>query len=205
LSHETELAGLGSESLVRRARAGDRRAFEELYRRYQPAVARRLSHLLGPAGPVADLVQETFEQALRGLGGLRADGSFGHWVLRIAQNSARAHHRRKHRSLWRLWERPELEQDVPAPGSGAESFPSLRLVHAALDQLSAPLREAVVLYELEGLSLAEMAAALEIPLDTAASRLRRGREKLRRALEALGCGAALVPEDRVAVYGSQRS
>jgi RNA polymerase sigma-70 factor (ECF subfamily) len=182
-----ELAGQGSELLVSRARLGERAAFEELYRRYYPAVVRRLSHLLGPAGPVADLVQETFEQALRGLVHLRSEACFGHWLLRIAQNVARAHHRKRRRSLWRLWEQPEQEQEVPARGADAdESLPSLRLVHAALERLSPRLREAVVLHELEGLSLAEMAAALEIPLHTAASRLRRGRDRLREELERLG-------------------
>jgi len=200
-----ELASLGTDLLVSRARAGERLAFEELYRRYCPSVVRRLSHLLGPAGPVADLTQEAFEQALRGLPRLRADGCFGPWLLRIAQNAARAHHRRKRRSLWRLWERPEQEQEVPATIGDAEAgFPSLRLVHAALDRLSPPLREAVVLYELEGLSLAEMAAALDIPLHTAASRLRRGREKLRRALQVLGCEGGSVVEGGVAAYGSER-
>ena len=94
---------------------------------------------------------------------------------------------------------------MPAKGEDLEqSLPSLRLVHAALERLSPRLREAVVLFELEGLSLAEMAVALEIPLHTAASRLRRGREKLRVALQLLGCAAPAGLEGTVAAYGSER-
>ena len=67
-----------------------------------------------------------------------------------------------------------------------ETYPTLRAVHRALGQLSDSLREAVVLFELEGLSLAEMSLELDVPLHTAASRVRRGREKLRRSLERMG-------------------
>ena len=120
----TELLSLGTEALVSRARSGEGAAFEELYRRYCPAVTRRLSHLLGPAGPVADLVQESFEQAWRGLPRLRGEGCFATWLLRIAQNAARGYYRRSQRSLWRLWDRPEQEHDVPAPSRDDGGGPS---------------------------------------------------------------------------------
>lgn len=191
---------LGSQQLVELARDGDRAAFEELYQRYCPAVTRRLSHLLGPHGPVADLVQETFIQAYRNLGRFRGDSPFGHWVLRIASNLARSHFRRTYRRPWKLWERPEAEDTVPCRAERVDDiYPTLHAVHVALGRLSPPLREAVILFELEGLSLAEMSAQLGIPLHTAASRVRRGRKRLRRALERLGLcpalhGVALCPE-----------
>jgi RNA polymerase sigma-70 factor, ECF subfamily len=187
------LTDLTSEDLVALARQGDRAAFEELYRRYYPPVTRRLSHLGGPSAPVADLAQETFVQAYRSLARFRGEAPFSHWVLRIATNIARTHYRRGRRSIWRLWARPEDEQAVPATTSSVdETYPTLHAVHRALDHLSPPLREAVILFELEGLSLAEMAVALEIPLHTAASRVRRGRERLRGALERLGYVAPMA-------------
>lgn len=181
------LSSVGSEELVARAQAGDRVAFEELYHRFYPAVVKRLTHLMGPSVSVNDLVQETFVQAYRHLSRFRGEGHFCHWVLRIASNVARSNYRRTRRSIFRLWERPELEDAVPSPiESVDEAYPTLRAVHQALEQLSPPLREAVVLFELEGMSLAEIASELGVPLHTVASRLRRGRERLRKVLEGMG-------------------
>lgn len=180
--------------LVDRARGGDREAFEEVYRRYYPRVTRRVSFLVGPQGPVADLVQETFVKAYRGLGSFNGERPFGHWVMRIATNTARSHHRRRGRRLWRLWDRAEDAERVPSPVSTVDtSYPDLQAVHRALERLSANLREAVVLHELEGLSLAEIAALLEISINTAASRVRRGRKRLKRALEGMGFSPGAEP------------
>lgn len=178
---------VATEELVRQAQAGDRAAFEELYHRFYPAVVRRLTHLMGPTVAVNDLVQDTFARAFQNLKRFRGDGHFCHWVLRIASNEARSAFRRNKRSLWRLWDRPERADLVASPlKSVDETFPTLHAVHQALAHLSPTLREAVVLYELEGLSLAEMSTELGVPLHTAASRVRRGRERLRRSLEHMG-------------------
>jgi RNA polymerase sigma-70 factor (ECF subfamily) len=192
-----------TEDLVREAQRGARAPFEELYRRYYPPVVRRISHLVGPAGAasVHDLAQETFLRAYRALGQLRAGGercSFAGWVLRIATNAARDHYRQHRRRPWRLWRRADDEQAVAARAQGVDqSYPTLQAVHRALEQISPKLREAVILFELEELSLAEMASLLEVPLHTAASRVRRGREELRAALERMGWqpGAAAVGAD----------
>ena len=180
-----------AEELVSRARRGDRAAFEELYLRYHPMVIRRLVHLCGP-GPgsaVADLAQEVFVNAYRGLHRYRGDAPVHRWLLRIATNQARTHHRNalRRRSFWRLWDKPEQQEQVPCPLETVDlAYPQLAAVHRGLAKLSPRLREAVVLFELEGLTLAEMAAELEISLNTAGSRVRRGRQKLRLVLERMG-------------------
>ncbi len=176
-----------TEELVARAREGERAPFEELYSRYSPAVARRLTYLTGVAGPVADLVQETFVQAFKNLGRLRDDASFGHWVLRISTNVARSHHRRTQRRIWRLWDKPDDADRVPSPLASVDTaYPDLQAVHRALDRLSQNLREAVILHELEGLSLAEIGSLQDVSINTAASRVRRGRKRLRGILEGMG-------------------
>lgn len=186
---------LPSETLVELAGKGDREAFNELYRRFYPPVVKRLTHLTGPAGPVGDLVQETFIQAYRNLGRFRGQSPIGHWLLRIATNVARSFHRRARRQPWKLWDRPEVESAVPSPaGLVDETYPTLQALHEALSHLSPPLREAVILFELEGMSLAEMSLELNIPLHTTASRVRRGRKQLRKALERLGFGPIVQAE-----------
>ncbi len=173
--------------LLERARQGDRSAFGGLYRRNYPRVVRRLMYLIGPDCAVLDLVQETFLRAYRGLGRYRGEASFSTWVLGIATNMARTHYRRRRSSIWRLWRRPEEEARVEYTISPVdETYPHLAAVHQALGQLSLGLREAVILFELEELSLKEVAATLDIPINTAASRVRRGRRRLRQALERMG-------------------
>lgn len=176
-----------SDELVQLARQGQREAFEELYRRYYPQVVRRLTHLVGPGAAVHDLVQETFLQSYQNLKKFRGESPFIHWLLRIASNVARSHFRQTRRSLWKLWERPEAETSIPSPiKSVDDAYPTLQAVHHALAGLSPALREAVVLFELEGLTLVEMSSQLGIPLHTAASRVRRGRKGLRKQLEQMG-------------------
>ncbi len=177
--------------LLERARRGERSAFGELYRRNYPRVVRRLTYLLGPDGAVLDLVQETFLRAYRGLGSYRGEASFSTWVLSIATNMARTHYRRSRSNIWRLWRRPEEETRVEYTISPVdETYPHLAAVHQALGQISSGLREAVILFELEELSLKEVAATLDIPINTAASRVRRGRRRLRQALERMGFSPA---------------
>jgi RNA polymerase sigma-70 factor (ECF subfamily) len=178
---------LEADALVAAARDGDRQAQAMIYRRYRSCVVRRLSHLVGPELGIGDLVQETFMRVIEGLPTYRGAAPFEHWVLRVATNVARTHYRARRRSLLRLWSGAGPERDLPCPGQRVdESYPELQVVHRALAQLSPRLREAVILHDLEGVSLGELAAQLDVPLHTAASRVRRGRERLRRCLMSLG-------------------
>src|ERR1043165_5838887 len=93
--------------LVARALSGEMAAFSRLYDRHVEAVVRRLSHLVGPAGNLDDLVQETFLRALKSLPRFRGDSPLRHWLLRIAGSVARDDQRRRSRSLWRLFVKPE--------------------------------------------------------------------------------------------------
>ena len=172
--------------LVTRCRGGDRRAFDVIYGRYCSVVSRRVTNLLGPRAEVDDLVQETFAKAWQKIDAYRGDAPFSHWLLRIATNAARGHYRRQGRRPWVLWDGPMPENarshDVP----GTTPYMHLEIVHLGLRRLSTRLREAVILFEIEGLSLAELAQFLDVPVNTAASRVRRGRDKLRREFVRLG-------------------
>ncbi len=175
-------------ALIRAAAAGNRAAFDELYARHHRLVVARLTHLLGPSVGVDDLVQETFLRAYRALHRFRGECPFRYWLLRIATHTARAERRSARRSIWRLFlgsdEEDAARVQVPA---AAEAYPELVAVHAALDRLSPVLREAVILFELEGRTLAEIGAELGLPLHTVAARVRRGRSALREELTRMGC------------------
>jgi len=152
---------------------------------------------------VLDLVQETFLRAYRSLARYRGEASFETWVLGIATNLARTHYRRRRSCIWRLWRGNQDEARVEhtlAPVD--ETYPHLAAVHQGLARISPRLREAVILFELEELSLKEVAATLGVPLNTAASRVRRGREELRRVLE--GMGFSPVPGEVALCNGEPR-
>lgn len=171
--------------LVKAARRGHDAAFDELYRRLSPRVLRRLAALLGPRAPLNDLCQEVFIQAWQNLSHFSMKVPFEHWLLRIATNRARRYYR-YHQSKWaRLFsmndDYPEMHRlDIET------HYSQLKLLYGALDKLSTRLREAILLHELEGLTFDEIAMHLNISANTAASRVRRGRQKLKAILEQMG-------------------
>lgn len=168
-------------ALIGHAQAGDRSAFDALYALHHAAVVTRLSHLCGPGMQVDDLVQDTFIRAYRSLKRFRGDCPFAWWLLRIATHVARSQYRSLRRSLWRLFS--GRDEEAALSDRGASSQPELTSVHAALRKLSPKLREAVVLHELEGRTLLEIAGEQEVSLHTIAARVRRGREQLRALLD----------------------
>src|SRR5262249_6937950 len=99
-------------ALIGAAMRGDGEAFSGLYDRHVGAVVRRLSHFSGPSGNLDDLVQETFLRAMKALPRFRGDSPFRHWILRIATSVAHDDQRRKKRSLWRLFVKPEQMEEA---------------------------------------------------------------------------------------------
>jgi RNA polymerase sigma-70 factor (ECF subfamily) len=180
-------------ALIRAAMSGEAGAFSRLYDRYVELVVRRLSHFSGPSGNLDDLVQETFLRAMKALPRFRGDSPFRHWLLRIAVSVALDEQRRTRRSLWRLFVKPEQMDEVVSPSRTAEAYADLAAVHRALARLSPRLREVIVLFELEGLPLHEIAAELRVSIHTVGSRLRRGREKLRQLLAQSGYSDLVHP------------
>ena len=175
------------EAFVRAAIAGDHAAFAALYARHRARVAARLGHLLGPSALVDDLVQDTFLRAHRALPAFRGDCPFRFWLLRIATHAARGARRSLRRALWRLFADPSEERALAGRvAAAAEAYPELVAVHAALDRLSPVLREAIVLFELEGRTLQEIALELGVSIHTVGARVRRGRVALRRELVRTG-------------------
>lgn len=169
--------------LVDAARQGDRRAFDELYQRYHRLVARRIVVLMGPGICEDDMLQDTFAVAYQKLAQYRGDAPFPHWLLGIATNQARSAHRKRSR----LTLLPFLSTDSgPAYDDRAATYPELDALYKALESLSTRLREAVLLHDLEGLTLQEIAQLQQVSVNTAASRVRRGRKRLRSRLVAQG-------------------
>jgi RNA polymerase sigma-70 factor (ECF subfamily) len=168
--------------LVVAAREGDRASFGELVRRHGPRLLALARQILGPDG-AEDAVQEAMIDAYRRLGDFAGNSAVGTWLYRITLNRSLAE-RRKRRpevveaeplDLLRRWEDPDYAVDpalVAARRSQAETL------HAVLDELPDRYRTVLLLHDGLGLSASEVAEALDIPLGTAKSHIRRSRMAL---------------------------
>ncbi|HEX8119027.1 MAG TPA: sigma-70 family RNA polymerase sigma factor [Pyrinomonadaceae bacterium] len=197
-SAEARFVPSAEEQFLERLRAGDALAFNRLVEERHGDIYALLYRLTEDPEEARDLTQETFLQAFRHLASFRGDADLRTWLYRIAVNQAR--------NRWRWWKRRRRDRTVSldAPVSeGAETPLSAGLagdegqdperqalarereqaLHAALQTLSRPYREVIVLRDIEGLSYEEVAATLDMNVGTVKSRLNRGRTELRRRLE----------------------
>jgi len=167
--------------LIERVAGGDRDAFTELYRRFARPVLAMALRALGDNGRAEDATQETFAAVWRSARSYRADrGSASAWLYAVA----------RHAIIDRARQRREPVADVPdapAPGRGPEeraeeSWLTWR-VHSALEQLPERERIVIELAYWSGLSQAEIASYLDVPLGTVKTRTRTGLARLAGLLE----------------------
>ena len=168
----------GPEALVvALARGGDRDAFAELVRRRQSRVRNLMRHLCGDIDLADDLAQQVFLQAWRKVRHLRRPDRFGAWLKRLATN-VWLQHMRKTRA-WR--DTQELDEAQLPTCDTTDVAVDLR---SALATLAAPVRSCVVLSHHAGMTHEEIAEALDLPLGTVKSHIKRGSERLRGLLSA---------------------
>lgn len=186
--------------LVARVQQGDKQAFDLLVLKYQRKIQRLLSRMLRDQSDIDDVMQEAFIKAYRALPQFRGDSAFYTWLYRIAINTAR----NWIASQGRRPSTPGLNQsedgetfdeidnltDNNTPESVLASQEIASTVNAAIEQLPAELRTAIVLREIDGLSYEEIAQTMDCPIGTVRSRIFRAREaiaaKLRPMLDTHG-------------------
>jgi RNA polymerase sigma-70 factor, ECF subfamily len=177
--------------LVRLAQAQNARAFEALVVKYQRRIARHIARYLKTAADVEDAVQDTFIRAHRGLASFRGESAFYSWLYRIATNVALRHLKRKPNDVLLGDDVGEERADAFEPGLSDAEQPERTLIAAqiadavqrALSKLQPDLAQALMLYEVESKSYAEIAAMLQIPIGTVRTRIFRAREFIAKRLE----------------------
>jgi RNA polymerase sigma-70 factor (ECF subfamily) len=184
--------------LVAMAAAGGRDAFGELVRRHGSAVRGLLRRMGANAALADDLAQDAFLAAFEQIGEFRGEGTFQAWVKRIA---ARLYGKR-----WRRDSRLDLMAEPPEPDESpdnAETGAADRIdLDEALRTLSPVERVCVTLCYGGGLSHAEAAAALNTPLGTIKSHVKRGLDKLKARMAPTGAPQRRAPQDpESASYG----
>ncbi|MDB5590367.1 sigma-70 family RNA polymerase sigma factor [Enterovirga sp.] len=149
--------------------------------RHIPALRRYAWALLRDREAADDLVQDCLERAVGRWALRRRDGDLRAWLFAILHNLFIDGLRRRRREGLRV----DLDHaaELPSPGSDPESATGLRDVLAALDTLPSEQRAVILLVGVEELSYEAAARVLAVPIGTVMSRLSRGRERLRRALE----------------------
>lgn len=166
--------------LVERCRNGDVAAWRSLYDRYSQPVFRFVSSLGVPPEEREDAAQDIFVAVYRGLKQFRGEAQLSTWIYRIAaRHASHLGRRRRLRSFMSIlpWHEPE-----PAPQpDAAEKASDLRLLDRLLDKLSPKKRAVLVLFEIEGLGVNEIASIMGCPPNTVWSRLRHARAELTKA------------------------
>jgi RNA polymerase sigma-70 factor (ECF subfamily) len=163
--------------LVARCRNGDRGAWRSLYERHMPTVHRFICALGVPEHEREDACQEVFMAIYRSLGRFRGDARLSTWIYRIAARGANrmVQRRRLHALLSSLLLR---EPPPPAPPDPSEQTARVHLLDNLLQRLHPKKRLVLILFEIEGLPIDEIARIAGCPENTVWSRLHHARTEL---------------------------
>lgn len=185
-------------SLVAELKAGSEEAYDWLIARYHQPIYSLVYRILTDPADASDTTQEVFLKVFRGMKSFNGQCSLKTWLYRIAIHEA-SNQRRwwfRHKSKETSMESHHdengnvcgLGETLADPGeSPLEAFAHEEIrarVEQELKQVAEPYRTTVVLRDIEGLAYEEIAEVLQISLGTVKSRLIRGREALRKRLEA---------------------
>jgi RNA polymerase sigma-70 factor (ECF subfamily) len=174
--------------LVRSARRGDLKAYDELIRRYQERIYATIYHMTSNHEDANDLAQDSFIKAYQALKSFKGGSSFYTWLYRIAVNKTinflKQRKNRTHMSLNDLDFNAENNPDLVAlisdktPRRDAGLSELQEKLNAALLKLSEPHRLVVVLHDVQGQSHEEIAKVMECNIGTVRSRLFYARQQL---------------------------
>ena len=157
-------------------------SFQTLYRDYFGFVWSSAQRLGVQPDAIDDVVQETFIVIHAKLATLEKPEALRSWIYGVVRRTVSAHRRAKRARTDGLVVEVDSESRGPTPLDQTESNQELVLLQTLLAELDEPKREVFALVELEELTVPEAAEALEIPLNTAYSRLRAARRAFEAAL-----------------------
>jgi RNA polymerase sigma-70 factor (ECF subfamily) len=164
-------------ALVFRCCHGDHRAWRALYDRHFRSVFRFVSSLGVPAAEREDATQDVFIAVYRSLPSFRGDARFSTWVYRItARHVSRLARRRRAREMLGVLLLREPTRN--SPQDLAEQHSDADFVDRLLSRINPKKRTALVLFEVEGLSVEDISQIVECPVNTVWSRIHHARAEL---------------------------
>lgn len=177
---DTELV---SGELVARCKSGDEAAWSELVEATHRQVYTLCLRILRDPDDAAEATQDAYLKAWRGLDGFRGEAMFSTWLYRVASSAAISKQRgRKRTAIREMRVEEEALAQIAAPGSvevQASARLDLQAVEGALRSLPDHYRTVVVLRDVYGLAINEIAAELKISQTAAKVRLHRARKTLK--------------------------
>jgi RNA polymerase sigma-70 factor, ECF subfamily len=172
------------EALVLAAAAGDERAYGKLVQTYQARLYNFVRSMVRNPELAEDITQESFVKAYFSLKKLQNPKSFKSWLFRIANNNTLDYLRKKRLAEIDTDENVrESYVDGRSPEKGALEDERVGHIRTALMKLKEDQRSILVMCDLQGLSYAEIADALNIPFGTVQSRIFYARKKLKEFLD----------------------
>ncbi len=169
--------------LIAAVTGGDTAAFGIIVRRYESAVAATVIGMLGPGDEADEVGQETMIKLYRSLDRFKGEAELKTYLTRIAMNTALDALRRRQRNLKRFFtpstdEEASWEEQIPSDDDHGQDYENRQLVQYALSGLKPEFRSVAVLRLMQGHSVDEVAAILNIAPGTVLSRLSRAKKRL---------------------------
>ena len=176
----------GEPALVKRARAGDRDAFEELVRRHADRLYAVVLRFVADGDEAQEVTQEAFLRAWRSIPRFEGRSAFFTWLYRIGINEAKRRAARRppiHVASLEDEPVPEAPDWSEAPETRSDQQDLRRVLEEAIRSLPLEYRGPIVLRDVEGLSTREAAEVMELGEAAFKSRLHRARLAVRRAID----------------------
>jgi RNA polymerase sigma-70 factor (ECF subfamily) len=170
---DPSLPGVDQAELLRRLQRGERAAAALLFDLHAPAIERILLRTIGSDQELDDLLHEVFVRALQSIHRLRDPEALEGWLRRLAVCAAMDLLRSRSRRRWLRLLPIESVPEPLAPELDEETREAVRITYRLLDQLPVEERVAFSLRVLDGMSLAEVAAACDCSLATVKRRIAR--------------------------------
>lgn len=189
------VTGPSDPELVERFKGGDRRAFDEIVRRYQHRVFTLALRWMGNEQVATEVSQDVFLALYRSLHNFRGDAKLSTWIYRVVVNhckNRRLYRRRRKMDFHEPLEgdrnsdddgpKRQIAGDGPAPDAAVHQTDAERMVREALNQLPEEQRAIIVMRDVEDMAYEEIGELLGLPRGTVKSRLHRARAHLARVL-----------------------
>ena len=162
---------------------------EQLYRRYGKLIGHWAVRLGGPSLDIEDLVHEVFVVIARRFKEFRGDAQVTTWLFRVTENVVRNRRRRERRWRWLTTQTPEQSRQLAlvesGPAEALDRTDARARVYRVLDRLSEDHRNALILFDIEGLSGEEIAELTGVRPQVVFMRLMRARRQFARRIAEL--------------------
>ncbi len=180
---ERQESDAADQALVASYQRGNGHALTEIYRRHGKRVESVARNLVGPSSELEDIVQDVFIELQKALYRFRFEARFTTWLHRITVNVALMYLRKGRRKGWLRWVGLEhvdnnAMRSAPSGENRVEARDTCRQLYDILGDLPEKKYVVFALYELEGMTLEEIAATLDASTNTIKSRLFHARKEV---------------------------